>query len=885
MKTINVFMAFWLCVGAAGSAGSEDRPLRSNASGIALLASDVGSDYSVEALVEFVETAKFNRVIVDWAWITAQWDKTDFASVRQLVRRLNEKKIGVVAMYRPRFLAAPTVPEQVNGDGKPAFAHGRYPCFSSGPARKWSARWGEEILEKCPEFDEIIIYNPLDQCQCEACGRGKIQSSYDPVWNFLKEAKAAWRQKKPTVRLGVVFNPDRDFWLRGQNICDTAWPFFHMREDADFARNAREILDVRQIVGDRAHAALAKVTWGSEDLLSPRKLSEFMRVADEHNIGWVLWTFETLFFSQSSHPEQIANALRLDYRALEAPLRKLRGTTIAAASGPQNAPESPADAIPSITYPAAQPDIRKLPWPHQPPGLSAVEIEQLNRAVWVINNNPLYQADESGNWAYFHGGLDIVLTNGTKIYAIEDGWVKCIVNSAITIAGLKSDAPCYGWSYAHLDKFRVREGDFVRQGTLIGQVHFHGLPHTHLDKVFSEGEHWPSWRYLCFPDDHFSFYDNEPPVIQTPFHFFENNSDNAFVSQADGIVAVRGDVDIVASMRDGGEIAHSKDGGFGDRLAVTRIEYRIRPAIGGKDQARHFHSFDFRKLRMRNGVEADARSYNTRLAKVVFKHYALFGKPLSGHQNLAYYIISNSPADQAPTELEFAFTNNCWQTGARDTSGARLYPDGEYIVEVTAFDSHDNRASQFMKVRVDNTGHWPIVAKPNQQTDRETNVYVANKSQPAAAQREVTADEIRRITVEEWIDLIGEKEAEAGYAPFTALNALPQKAKESDETRDKIISLASATIADTSQNIFKRWQCCYVLSSIGDERGIPAIKRALKDKNETVRSVAACALGQFDHSEARAALEEAASTESASSVKEAIQKALRGEFARKTPKR
>src|SRR5688572_18935052 len=101
-----------------------------------------------------------------------------------------------------------------------------------------------------------------------------------------------------------------------------------------------------------------------------------------------------------------------------------------------------ADAIPALTFPPAGPEIRKLPWPHQPPGLSAPEIEKLNRAVWVINNNPLYQANERGDWAYFHGGLDIVLTNGTKIYAIQDGWVKSIANSAITIAALKTAAPC-----------------------------------------------------------------------------------------------------------------------------------------------------------------------------------------------------------------------------------------------------------------------------------------------------------------------------------------------------------------------------------------------------------------------------------------------------------
>jgi len=861
--------------------------MRTDTKGIAVLASEIGHTYRVEDILQLVENGGFNCVIVDWAWITAHWSKTDFAAVRLFAKRLREKKIEVAAMYRPRFLGAPTVPEQVKVDGSPAFAHGRYACFSSSIAREWSARWGEQILETCPEFDEIVIYNPVDLCQCASCQGAKNRNPHDAVWSFLKDAKTIWRKKKPTVRLGVVFNPDSSFWRHGLNVCDTAWPFFHVRDDADFARNAAQILEVRRVLSGKADVALAKVTWGANERVSAQKLSEFARVAREHNIGWVVWTFDTLFLSETSDPAEAARALNLDHRALEAPLRKLRATaTVPAAPHARNATNSLVESVPSLTFPVIEREIVKLPWPHQAPGLSSAEVEQLNRSIWVINNNPLYQADEAGDWAYFHGGLDIVLTNGTKIYAIQDGWVKSILNSTITIANLRDDQPCYGWAYSHLDKFQIGAGDFVKQGALVGEVNFRGLPHTHLEKVFSEGTNWRSWRYVCFPDDHFSFHDKEPPTIQTPFHFFENNSDNRFMPQSDGSIAVRGDVDIVVGMRDGGEVAHSKDGGFGDRLAVTRIEYTIRPVAGNEAQDRRFRSFDFRKLRFKNGVEGAARSYNTRLVKTVYKHCGLFGKPLSGHQNLAYYIISNCPGDQAPAELDLAFGNRCWETAAREASGTSLYPDGEYIIEVTAFDSHDNRASQFMRVRVDNAGTQPVVAKavtPSPQEPRTANASAASTSRPrtGSGQPHPTAEDIRKISVEEWIDLIGENETGAGYARFTTINVLPQKAKESDEIRDKIIRLVSAVIDDPSQNDVKRWQCCYVLSSIGDERGIPPIKRALKDKNETVRGVAASALGVFDHPDARAALEQAAKSERSSGVRESIQKALNGEFRQK----
>ena len=85
-------------------------------------------------------------------------------------------------------------------------------------------------------------------------------------------------------------------------------------------------------------------------------------------------------------------------------------------------------------------------------------------------------------------------------------------------------------------------------------------------------------------------------------------------------------------------------------------------------------------------------------------------------------------------------------------------------------------------------------------------------------------------------------------------------------------------IDEPIENDLKRWQCCYVLSGIGDKRGIPALKRALQDKSEVVRGVAAAALGAFDDSDARSALEAAARTEKSAGVLEWIRKSLDGQF-------
>jgi HEAT repeat protein len=160
------------------------------------------------------------------------------------------------------------------------------------------------------------------------------------------------------------------------------------------------------------------------------------------------------------------------------------------------------------------------------------------------------------------------------------------------------------------------------------------------------------------------------------------------------------------------------------------------------------------------------------------------------------------------------------------------------------------------------------------QVDGTRRAPAAKRSSP---KKELTAEEIRTTSVEEWFRRLGNDE-QLGYARFSVLNALIAKTKEGPESKDEVIRRATETIDDQQQNMFKRWQCCYVLSGIRDKRGIPAITRALTDQNNTVRGVAACALGAFDAAEATSALEAAAKVEKNPDVLESIQKALKGEY-------
>ncbi len=148
-------------------------------------------------------------------------------------------------------------------------------------------------------------------------------------------------------------------------------------------------------------------------------------------------------------------------------------------------------------------------------------------------------------------------------------------------------------------------------------------------------------------------------------------------------------------------------------------------------------------------------------------------------------------------------------------------------------------------------------------------------------QRSPSAVEIRGVTVEEWLNRLG-RDAELGYALFGVMNALITKAKEGEQVRDEILKGAAETIDDPAQNLLKRWQACYVLSGIGDTRGIAPVSRALKDPSSVVRGVAACALGAFDHPDAKAALERGLANEPDRNVQETIRKALQGQYRKPT---
>ncbi len=317
-----IAVPLWLGLSLGESAAEVARESTA-ARGIAVPASSIGNEYPVEALAAFVQRAGFSPVVIDWAYITAHWERTDFAGVNRLVEMLSTAGVEVAAMYRPRFLGEATVPFQMTRDGESVTSHGREICFSSEEARRWGISWGEKILQSCPGFAEIIIYNPRNLCQCPDCRTAQKMdpfAHYTAVWRFLREARTAWQVLKPEVKLGVVFGPDPDFWARGEQVVDVARPFLLVTEEADIRQNVAAVGAVRDLLPGRTGAALAKVTWGPEDKVSAVKLAEFDRLTRETGTGYFLWMFDTLFLSDLYDPRTVAEALGLDWATLREPL-------------------------------------------------------------------------------------------------------------------------------------------------------------------------------------------------------------------------------------------------------------------------------------------------------------------------------------------------------------------------------------------------------------------------------------------------------------------------------------------------------------------------------------------------------------------------------------
>jgi len=108
-------------------------------------------------------------------------------------------------------------------------------------------------------------------------------------------------------------------------------------------------------------------------------------------------------------------------------------------------------------------------------------------------------------------------------------------------------------------------------------------------------------------------------------------------------------------------------------------------------------------------------------------------------------------------------------------------------------------------------------------------------------------------------------------APWSAVSILVVALCATPARADKVDDLARTLASDPSYKV--RVQAALVLGKLGDKRAVPALIKALKDSNATVRTVSCGALGKLGDSSAVEPLKEAAK-DGESMVRQAAEKAL-----------
>jgi murein DD-endopeptidase MepM/ murein hydrolase activator NlpD len=93
---------------------------------------------------------------------------------------------------------------------------------------------------------------------------------------------------------------------------------------------------------------------------------------------------------------------------------------------------------------------------------------------------------------HFHTGIDFTAPRGTEIYATGDGKVHEVIMKKRGYGYHVIINHGYGYKtlYAHMSKFKVRKGEKIKRGDVIGYVGSTGTstaPHLHYE-VIKNGE-------------------------------------------------------------------------------------------------------------------------------------------------------------------------------------------------------------------------------------------------------------------------------------------------------------------------------------------------------------------------------------------------------------
>ncbi|MBB2485195.1 M23 family metallopeptidase [Mitsuaria sp. WAJ17] len=367
-----------------------------------------------------------------------------------------------------------------------------------------------------------------------------------------------------------------------------------------------------------------------------------------------------------------------------------------AGGGPASGAAQPADSV-NLDYQVSMP-VGKVHWPHHGPSMDAAAHERLMSTLWVSNNFGLYQGNGTPESMYLHDGLDIVLPNGTPLYAMADGRVVYRGSAGngemLVVEDTQGEGWC--WMYVHVGQVRVKLGDPVRNGQQLAVVDFRdGLQHLHLNRARAvPGQGWGENYLARDPTPLLVLKDAEPPEIQSPLLYLRSGSEE-LLGRGSGST-VSGRVDIVAALRDRGSYANPVPGAVPvQRLAPSLIAWEISDGSG---RVLKSGRFDFTRFGIQGFLQSPQRK--ARQAQFLFKVPEALGGDVQWRTGFSYYLLNH--LHQGLTEVGDARPQDQdWDTTELLADGRRLWPDGAYTVQITVTDATglSARATETIQVR------------------------------------------------------------------------------------------------------------------------------------------------------------------------------------------
>ncbi|MFC1476524.1 FlgD immunoglobulin-like domain containing protein [Fibrobacterota bacterium] len=212
-----------------------------------------------------------------------------------------------------------------------------------------------------------------------------------------------------------------------------------------------------------------------------------------------------------------------------------------------------------------------IPWPFSPQD----EAHELWNAYEGLNTPSDGHIDS--DYPYLHQGIDMECDRNTRIYAVMDGIVKCVLTLGGDIywrcAHAEEQVSGYsdGWLYAHVieSSFQIDVGDTVENGDYLGQIVYWSPQvdgHIHFSRITDHGAVWSydddEWGITYNPELSLTPNpDSTAPVIVTgisgksKFGYCGNNTgynatSSSYYDPDSAGGGLTGDIDIVVKLYD-----------------------------------------------------------------------------------------------------------------------------------------------------------------------------------------------------------------------------------------------------------------------------------------------------------------------------------------------